>query len=95
MCAEMLKKAARPASNWKALSPSLEPWFEELDSILKTIQVIEHGVSGKSASERAREIHSPTEIHMHTPHTTHYNIYTNQKACQQIDASHRYIILYY
>ena len=59
MCAEMLKKVARPASNWKALSPSLEPWFEELDSILKTIQVIERGESGKSASERAREIHSP------------------------------------
>ena len=53
-CAALLKKAKRPDAQWQELSPSVEKWYTEVDSLLKGMQDRGLGSTGSDVDKVKR-----------------------------------------
>jgi len=64
----LLKKANRPAKRWEELAPSVDKWYEALDSILKSMK--EKGVGGDGAD--MEKVKRTAQTCMGTIKSVHY-----------------------
>ena len=67
-CAALLKKARRPDAQWQELSPSVEKWYTEVDSLLKGMQDRGLGSTGSDVDKVKRTM----KVCMGTVKGVHY-----------------------